>query len=312
MIKIRLAKAFYSLPWYHVGVVQNRLIVIQQMLVLLQLGVLYLVEKLLIDIKRDRVAKAGNTKRIGCLAYKRQMKANSECIHMMEERVASMKEVRRALDKNGDGWVLQRDGEGIRTYYKHNKDTPSVHSFRIQGIIDCPFFDLMALLSEVDFYKDWIPSYKFLGIRDSKRIAEPRATQMLLHIVAALPWPFHNRDLVISVDGIDCIGPYEDPRQIVILLKSESGTSYEPYVSASDMPIPARGSTTCDILKNSGATLTPMEDGKTFLQIVMHIDPHISCVPNWLIDMAARHFCYLMLKQVGPPAAAASLWTTPL
>lgn len=29
------------------------------------------VEKLLIDIKRDRVAKAGNTKRIGCLAYKR-------------------------------------------------------------------------------------------------------------------------------------------------------------------------------------------------------------------------------------------------
>ncbi|KAF4693457.1 hypothetical protein FOZ60_010875 [Perkinsus olseni] len=263
------------------------------------------VEKLLRDIAEDRVAKAGRR-----LAHIRstckgqlphdllaRMDANSKAISSMEERATRVRKVRIALSHD-DGWQLQRDSKGIKTYYKHNKDTPNLHSLRIEGVIDCPLFDLMALLSEVDFYKDWIPSYKFLGIRESEKVAAPRATQMLLHIVAALPWPFDNRDLVISVDGIDCIGPYEDPRQIVILLKSESGSSYEPYVSASEMPGPAGGSTACDVLGDSGATLTPLGDGKTFLQVVMHIDPHISFVPDWLIDIAARNFCYLMLTQV--------------
>ncbi|KAF4736279.1 hypothetical protein FOZ63_010765, partial [Perkinsus olseni] len=263
------------------------------------------VEHLLRDIAEDRVVKAGRR-----LAHIRsickgqlphdllaKMDANSKAIISMEERTIRVKKVRIALT-NDDGWQLQRDSKGIKTYYKHNKDTPNLHSLRIEGVIDCPLFDLMALLSEVDFYKDWIPSYKFLGIRESKKVAAPKATQMLLHIVAALPWPFDNRDLVISVDGIDCIGPYEDPRQIVILLKSESGSSYEPYVPASEMPGPAGGSTACDVLGDSGATLTPLGDGKTFLQVVMHIDPHICFVPDWLIDIAARSFCYLMLTQV--------------
>ena len=45
----------------------------------------------------------------------------------------------------------------------------------------------------------------------------------------------------------------------------------------------------------SGILLTPLAGGKTSVQIVVHVDPQIALVPNWLIDFAVRNLGYLIV-----------------
>ncbi|KAF4715544.1 hypothetical protein FOZ62_019535, partial [Perkinsus olseni] len=77
-----------------------------------------------------------------------------------------------------------------------------------------------------------------------------------------------------------------------------AGSSYEPYVSASDMPQLEEASVPCDILNNSGLVLTPCGNGTTFMQCILHLDPHLSFVTDWLIDLVARNFCFLIIEKV--------------
>ncbi|KAF4672643.1 hypothetical protein FOL47_000273 [Perkinsus chesapeaki] len=69
-------------------------------------------------------------------------------------------------------------------------------------------------------------------------------------------------------------------------------------VKADDMPLPDKGAVVCDILEPSGIVCTPYDNGKTYVQIVEHLDPHISYIPAWLLDLVVRNMCYMILAKV--------------
>mmetsp|Transcript_16919 Transcript_16919/g.16790 ORF Transcript_16919/g.16790 Transcript_16919/m.16790 type:complete len:114 (-) Transcript_16919:57-398(-) len=64
------------------------------------------------------------------------------------------------------------------------------------------------------------------------------------------------------------------------------------------MPTLEDSSIPCDIINDSGIVLTPCGNGTTFMQCIVHLDPHLSFVPDWFIDLVARNFCFLIIEKV--------------
>jgi len=55
-----------------------------------------------------------------------------------------------------NGWILTRDADGIKTFYKHEDPNP-IHSIRLEGMIDCPLLNILSVVYEVDLYTGWWP-----------------------------------------------------------------------------------------------------------------------------------------------------------
>ncbi len=69
---------------------------------------------------------------------------------------------------------------------------------------------------QVDLYSQWMPTYRMMGLRSSTTLQCPSPTRLLVHVLAAAPWPFANRDLCIGVEGIDCMDDGNALRQVTM------------------------------------------------------------------------------------------------
>ncbi len=47
----------------------------------------------------------------------------------------------------------------VTTYYRNEANSPC-HSIKLQGIVNGPLFNIVALANEVDLYGTWIPFLK--------------------------------------------------------------------------------------------------------------------------------------------------------
>jgi hypothetical protein len=114
----------------------------------------------------------------------------SEEEQALAQRVRGKIEAIRKLQADlhsDDGWTLQREAFGIRTLYAHEEGS-ALHRTRIEGTIDSPLYNIMAVLYEVDLYPRWVPTYKLLGLKSSEKVMQRSNTQLCCHFVANLPW----------------------------------------------------------------------------------------------------------------------------
>ena len=52
-------------------------------------------------------------------------------------------------------------------------------------------------------------------------------------------------------------------------------------------------------LKDSAILITPTDvPGKVFIQVICHILPHIRVIPDTLIDLCMRNFCFLLMEEI--------------
>ena len=216
----------------------------------------------------------------------------------IRETVDSVKALRE-LCSSDNCWTLQRDSDGIRTLHRHLEDN-GVHSIRIEGIVDSPMFDILALLHEVDLFHTWLPSYAFLGLRSAGIIEEPSPVELFARIRVAVPWPFSDREVIFRCVGVDCMGeqcfnPDETvvSKQIAVLFTSCEHSAAPPSADC----------TLASIKPPSGFLLTPKGEGKTHVVILANIDPQIALVPDWLIDIAVRNLAYLILVAIRKAAS---------
>lgn len=57
------------------------------------------------------------------------------------------------------GWVLVRETDRTKTWYKNEEGNP-IHSIKIEGIINSPLFNVLAVFNEDQLYTEWIPFLK--------------------------------------------------------------------------------------------------------------------------------------------------------
>lgn len=111
---------------------------------------------------------------------------------------------RQAELNDEESWHVQRDADGIRSMYRPDEDSSRL-VIRLEGLIDAPLFDVLAIWYEVDLHKLWMPSFRSLGLKESKLLQNPLPTKLLVQMLYGIPWPMENRDLLFRVDGIDCV-----------------------------------------------------------------------------------------------------------
>eukprot|EP00047_Mylnosiga_fluctuans_P007771 m.255438 g.255438 ORF g.255438 m.255438 type:complete len:342 (-) comp19481_c0_seq1:79-1104(-) len=206
----------------------------------------------------------------------------------------------RASVASDDGWILQRDADGIRTLYRLEPGNSHI-ILRAECDIDSPVLDILALFYEVDLYTRWMPTYKLIGLKAATILENPSPTKLLVHIVANVPWPMQTRDLCIAIDGVDCMDDGNAHRQIVVLLDSSE------MFEGKAIPAPAASITRME-MRHGALILTPhvVNGGGTAtrLQLTCAIDPKLPMIPDCLINFGVRHLAYMALDKMRKEIAA--------
>ncbi len=81
---------------------------------------------------------------------------NNEGIHKLSALLlySTLRDINQPL-----GWTLVRETDGVKTHYRHEDSTP-VHSIKMEGVINSPALNIMAIMNEHSLYDTWIPLLK--------------------------------------------------------------------------------------------------------------------------------------------------------
>ena len=105
------------------------------------------------------------------------VKVKLENVRRWRARVESV----RKECASDDGWELQRDEESCRVMYQMT-DNCDCCRIRLEGNVDAPLFDVIALLYEMELWKSWVPSFGGLGLSDVIRLGESSPINMGVHL----------------------------------------------------------------------------------------------------------------------------------
>lgn len=92
-----------------------------------------------------------------------------------------------------EGWRLAKDKDQIQVYTRNIPGSRS-SELRVDCIMPGTQTQLVALLSDIANYKNVI--YKTKSARLIKRVSE---TELLYHVVTAVPWPVSDRDMGVQL-----------------------------------------------------------------------------------------------------------------
>lgn len=226
----------------------------------------------------------------------------------VQRQCARLERVRSSFA--GDiGWTSRGSAYGFRVFTRGGAAFGELLSLRVEGNVDVPIFDLLALLHEVDLWSTWAPTLCGLGLRSASFVAEAGPLRKIVHVVVHLPWPFQDRALAVGAEVADCLDDLGDsPRQLIILLDSAEAYSHFPLECSQRIPTD-EGRRRID-LDASAIVLTPLDgsdaaraagrgsrgaaSARTRLQALMSAKVDIS-IPRWLLNLATDTMSCLVL-----------------
>ena len=209
---------------------------------------------------------------------------NAHSWHIKDlNRMYSQSEHIRKEIANQTDWKQLGNRNGIKTDYKH--EGGGWHTAKIEGHLEAPPFELVALLREADLWDTWMPN--ILGFGLSKATVNSVCSRTKVELVADvnMPWPLWNRDVSLTVEAIDCLK--ESKKQIVVLI---GDTQRQHKIS----PKIVRAS-----MNGSGCIVSPSYEGScTLVQFLLRIDLKISVIPENMLDAIFRNAAFLLLSKM--------------
>jgi hypothetical protein len=83
--------------------------------------------------------------------------SDNTTIQTMLERAEMVKHSLHFVDTSDD-WILGADMFGIQTHYRKCEDDENAIIVKIEGTMDdLPLFEQMAVIHEIDLFKEWAP-----------------------------------------------------------------------------------------------------------------------------------------------------------
>lgn len=161
-------------------------------------------------------------------------------------------------------WKLISEKDGIYVYTQQLEDS-KFKAVRAVCTVDCPVGRLAYVLMDVSNTKDWVYATKVC-----KLLKKMSPTDIFYYSEVELPWPVSNRDFIIRITLT------QDPKTKIARIVAENHPDYVPE-KKNVVRIP----------KSAGNwILTPLADGRTKVEYVIHVDPGGS-VPAWAVNMLA-------------------------
>lgn len=235
--------------------------------------------------------------------------------------------------KSADGWELISDSDGIKSYYRAEKDSPT-HSFLVSGNVDTNVFNLLALIYELSLYQNWFPM-----VRKSAKIHHLSRFRLIGKTEVAALWPVADREVVLW-----CYGDVTDDGSIAIFTRSvresdaeakaldgvEEGKSqfseeekkafqdakaeakgkfdakefdrlcqrhYEDFEDHSQWKIPDNTvNNVRAVMHTGGFILTPISPECTKVSACFNVDPKLSFIPQSLLNWFTSKLCGMLVK----------------
>eukprot|EP00744_Colponema_vietnamica_P018649 GILI01026326.1.p1 GENE.GILI01026326.1~~GILI01026326.1.p1 ORF type:complete len:336 (-),score=-1.56 GILI01026326.1:105-1112(-) len=178
-------------------------------------------------------------------------------------------------------WTLVKQDKQIRTYYRREENSPC-HSFRTEGILDCPIMNMIACFIEVDLFNKWIPF-----IKESRDLHVISRFRKLVYVRVSPPIPgIADRDCLCYGSGCEKPGT----KEIYLLLRSVYGDTFRGTSLPSVPPSVVRAN-----LLLGGFKFVLEDTGHCFVQAIFNADPQLAVVPYFLLNFAQKHICHMFL-----------------
>jgi hypothetical protein len=174
-------------------------------------------------------------------------------------------------------WKLISEKDGIYVYTQ-NLEHSRFKAVRAVCTVDCGVARLSYVLMDVSNTRDWVYATKVC-----KLLKKMSPTDIYYYSEVELPWPVSNRDFIIRITLT------QDEKTKIARIVAENHPEFVPE-KKNVIRIP----------KSAGNwTLTPLGDGRTKVEYVIHVDPGGS-VPAWMVNMLADvgpHSSFTKLKK---------------
>eukprot|EP01064_Diplonema_japonicum_P000475 TRINITY_DN10314_c0_g1_i1.p1 TRINITY_DN10314_c0_g1~~TRINITY_DN10314_c0_g1_i1.p1 ORF type:complete len:420 (+),score=107.88 TRINITY_DN10314_c0_g1_i1:40-1299(+) len=247
------------------------------------------------DVASDRVFQAREVFEKAEAAYKQHTREVQDDylvmrhyhrygIEELKRKYTASERVRKEIASDAN-WKRLSDVQQITTWYR--KEGGGWHTAKIEGAVDAPAFELVALLRETDLWHKWIPKVLGVGLQSSEALHVPERTRIDMGCELSLPWPLSNRDLCLYVEAIDALDL--EKKQVALLIEDSQKA-----------PPPRNGVVRAHV-KESGCFLTPYYENnplRTYCQFLIRIDVKIETLPSWLLDAVFRNMAFLLLYQI--------------
>eukprot|EP00762_Andalucia_godoyi_P002124 ANDGO_02525.mRNA.1 hypothetical protein SAMD00019534_059680 len=200
---------------------------------------------------------------------------------------------------DSDGWTLRKEDKTCRVYYRHDEATP-IHSIKMEGEMDCHIFNVLAVVNELDLYKNWVPYMK-----RSSRCAQSGRARQVGNFEITLPWPVANREATVYGFGADLL---DEAGYVAVHCESMLSldglvvsAGYEEdsrdLLEAGKLPDIKKGNVAA-IVHLGGMVLQPLSESRTMFRIVVNTDPQLALVPYWLINFVTRNFAHWIFHKM--------------
>jgi len=179
--------------------------------------------------------------------------------------------------------VKERDG--LKTFYRHESSTP-IHSIKLEGIVDSPIFNVLALINELDLYVNWCPPQ----LKEVKCNGTISRFKKFVYMRSQVPWPLHHRDCCMYGYGVDLL---EEKGCIVITVRSCTENEQERHSHPS---LPERH-VRMDC-KFGGTLLKPISTTRTHVTMLSNVDPKLGLVPYWILNFVTHQLSYQFFQML--------------
>jgi len=183
-----------------------------------------------------------------------------------------------------NGWSLVKKKNEVSTFYRH-EEGDLMHSIRLEGVISCPIFDVLAVVYEVDLYPEWWPH-----IKECFTLKQITNYRKIVYMRGELPWPLYNRDICLYGYGVDML---EESDTIIIAVRSCTSKDAEQF----QVELPPLPNFHCRVeCKFGGMMMKPLSENSTSVVMLCNVDPKLSGVPYWLLNWITKQVAHVMFE----------------
>ena len=186
---------------------------------------------------------------------------------------------------DNEGWTKDSSSsKKISVQYK-TFDGDNTVTVKLEGIMTAPLLNLCGLCYEVDLFRTWVPLCK-----GSDKLGQISRTQQIVKNRYSFPVPFvKDREILMYGYGVNALNTEHKCIMAV-------GRSVEGIFKGIQIPERQKGCVR-GISPITGATFTPMPEGKVFFRFVTNFDPKMK-VPYKILNWFSRKFAKGMFKMI--------------
>eukprot|EP00128_Syssomonas_multiformis_P000791 Colp12_sorted_trinity150504_noHs@14666 len=190
--------------------------------------------------------------------------------------------------KSHEGYVLCSSNEDVQVYYRSNEACP-INDIRCDVMVNAPITNALCVINETDLWKNFFPYYTFptrMGLASAEKVLRVRRIEQIIHAVFDIPWPFASREIAVYAAVSDRLRESEDKMLLGLVLPAAE-------VPDATLPEPRPGDVRIDC--GGGCFAQYVEERKTKVTMLLHIDPKIDKVPKTLMTMVVQKLFFMAM-----------------